>query len=299
MSTFSVIPEGARLFDRGLVRQRRHRAAQLDWAQNQFLFHEVADRLAERLLDITRTYDIALDLGCHDGIFGQLLKDRNQVDYLVSADLGLDLMRDRASSKVLADEELLPFAPKSFDLIGSVLSLHWVNDLPGALVQIARALKSDGLFLGALFGLETLKELKDSLTEAELEVKGGVSPRISPFTEVRDAGALLQRAGFALPVTDTDVLTLKYRHPFLLMQELRGMGEANSLFERQKGLTGRKVLMRAAEIYQEKYQDEDGLIPATFQIIYLAGWAPHESQQKPLRPGSAKSSLKTVLGGKD
>jgi SAM-dependent methyltransferase len=198
-------------------------------------------------------------------------------------------------TSVVADEEFLPFKEGSFDLVGSVLGLHWTNDLPGALSQIARALKPNGLFLGALFGIESLQELKACLIEAESEVKGGVSPRVSPFTEIRDAGALLQRAGLALPVTDTDFITLKYEHPFALMHELRGMGESNSLLSRQKHFTRRRIMFRTAELYVENYADSDGLIPATFQIIYMSGWAPHESQQKPLARGSAKVSLRNHL----
>jgi len=296
MTNSSLSSSDSFLFDRKLLRSRRSRAASGDWEKNRFLFDEVADRLAERILDISKQFDLALDLGCHGGSFGKMLKMQGRISHLISADLSPDLMVPHAEGiKVVADEEFLPFAPRSFDLIGNVLGLHWTNDLPGALVQIARALKPDGLFLGAMYGIESLSELKWSLTQAELEVKGGMSPRISPFTDVRDAGSLLQRAGFALPVTDVDVLTLKYPNAFALMQELRGMGEANALVERQKTLTGRKVLLRAAEIYQEKFADDDGLIPATFQVIYLAGWAPHENQQKALKPGSGQTNLKDIL----
>jgi len=296
MTNSSLSSSDSFLFDRKLLRSRRSRAASGDWEKNRFLFDEVADRLAERILDISKQFDLALDLGCHGGSFGKMLKMQGRISHLISADLSPDLMVPHAEGiKVVADEEFLPFAPRSFDLIGNVLGLHWTNDLPGALVQIARALKPDGLFLGAMYGIESLSELKWSLTQAELEVKDGMSPRISPFTDVRDAGSLLQRAGFALPVTDVDVLTLKYPNAFALMQELRGMGEANALVERQKTLTGRKVLLRAAEIYQEKFADDDGLIPATFQVIYLAGWAPHENQQKALKPGSGQTNLKDIL----
>jgi len=279
---------------------RRARADRTDWPKNRFLFAEVSDRLSERLLDISQRFERALDLGCHDGAFGTLLLAQGCVSELVSTDISEDLMgRQTSGMRIVADEEFLPFAPNSFDLIGSVLSLHWTNDLPGALIQLTRCLRPNGLFLGALFGIETLGELKDCLMQAELEIKGGVSPRISPFTDVRDAGSLLQRAGFALPVTDVDLLTLKYKNAFDLMQELRGMGEANALNERMKTFTGRKILFRAAELYQEKYQDEDGLIRATFQIIYLAGWSPHDSQQKPLRPGSGQTSLQDILSQDD
>ena len=296
MNVKSSLPSGAYLFDRQLIRRRRRRVSQLDWERHRFLFDEVSDRLAERVLDVSRQFDQALDMGCHDGAFGQRLLGYNRISRLVSADLSLDLLSDdHPGDKVIMDDEFFPFKAQQFDLIGSVLSLHWVNDLPGTLIQVSRCLKADGLFLGAMFGADTLIELKDCLVQAEIEVKGGMSPRVSPFLDVRDAGSLMQRAGFALPVTDTDTLTFKYQNAFALMHELRGMGEASALVERLKTFTGRRVLLRAAEIYQEKYQGSDGQIPATFQIVYLGGWAPHENQQQPLKPGSAKSSLRDVL----
>ena len=288
-------PNHPLLFDRLTLRRHRERAASGDWPRFGFLFHEISDRLAERAEDITRSFDTVLDLGCHGGSFGAFMRQQGRAKNLVSAELSPSMLARAQGNKVLLDEEFLPFAPNSFDLIGSVLGLHWTNDLPGALVQIFRALKADGFFLGALFGVETLQELKDCLTRAELEIRGGISPRVSPFTEVRDAGALLQRAGFTLPVSDTETLTLKYQTPFDLMRELRGMGETNCLIDRQKMFTDRKVLMRAAELYFEEYADDDGLIPATFQVIYLTGWTPHDSQQKPLKPGSGQTNLKDHL----
>ncbi|GLQ08050.1 methyltransferase domain-containing protein [Sneathiella chinensis] len=284
------------LFDRKVVRKHRERAVGIDWSRHGFLFAEVADRMADRLLDITRTYDLALDLGCRGGAFADALRARSLASTVIQADLAFGHVAETGGDRsVVADEEFLPFAPASFDLVGSVLNLHWTNDLPGALVQIARSLKPDGLFLGSLFGIESLQELKWCLTQAESEVSGGVHPRISPFTEVRDAGGLLQRAGLALPVTDVDTVTLKYSDPFALMRELRGMGEGNALVQRQKTLTGRRVLFRAAELYMENFADEDGLIPATFQIIYMTGWSPHASQQEPARRGSGQASLTDIL----
>lgn len=298
MENSSVIAPDTHLFDRTKVRSHRSRAARIDWAKHGFLFEEVSDRVAERLLDISHTFDVALDLGCHGGAFGQQLHDLQKIGTLVSADLDGSLMEQNVKGlQVLADEEFLPFAPHSFDLIGSILSLHWTNDLPGALVQLFRCLKPDGLFVGAMFGVESLLELKWCLMQAESEIRGGVSPRVSPFTEVRDAGSLLQRAGFALPVTDVDMITLKYSSAFDLMKELRGMGEGNALVARQKSFTGRQVLYRAAALYQEHYQDADGLIPASFQIIYLAGWSPHKNQQKPSKRGSGKISISDALSG--
>lgn len=284
------------LFDRNTVRLHRDRAANIDWQKHGFLFEEISDQLAERLLDVNRRFPTALDLGCHSGAFGSLLQQQKKIDTLISSDLSGSVMALGAQGvRVVADEEYLPFAASSFDLIGSVLSLHWTNDLPGSLVQIARCLKPDGLFLGALFGVDSLRELKWALMQAESEVRGGVSPRVSPFAEIRDAGALLQRAGFALPVSDVEMITLKYSSPFDVMKELRGMGEGNALVSRQKTLTGREVLMRAAELYSEHFSDEEGRVSASFQIIYMTGWAPHESQQKPARRGSGQTGLGDVL----
>ncbi|MBO0331988.1 methyltransferase domain-containing protein [Sneathiella sp. CAU 1612] len=293
--TPSLLPPEQVLFDRVQVAQHRRRAATLDWPRHRFLFNEIAERLAERLLDINHFFSLALDLGGRDGAFGDKLVAMKKIDRVIRTDLTEVMLDNRTDAAVVADEEFLPFKENSFDLIGSVLGLHWTNDLPGALSQIARSLKPNGLFLGALFGIESLQELKACLIEAESEIKGGVSPRVSPFTEIRDAGSLLQRAGLALPVTDTDLITLKYENPFALMHELRGMGENNALIERQKYFTQRQIMLRAAELYIENYADEDGLIPATFQIIYLSGWAPHESQQKPIARGSGKINLRDYL----
>ena len=189
----------------------------------------------------------------------------------------------------------MPFKDACFDLIISNLALHWVNDLPGAMLQANRALKPDGLFLASIFGGETLKELRQSLMLAENEINSGVSPRISPFADVRDVGALLQRAGFALPVADSDVITVSYEHPLKLLQDLRGMAESNAVFARHKAFTNKAVMLRAAEIYSENYGGDDGRVPATFQIIYMTGWRSHESQQKPMKPGSAKMRLADAL----
>ncbi|MAL78441.1 MAG: SAM-dependent methyltransferase [Sneathiella sp.] len=291
----SAIAPGHILFDRRAVALHRHRAAGLDWARHRFLFDEVAARLADRLLDISHSFDLALDLGGRGGAFADALLAMGKARDVIRTDLS-DAMKSGQNGKFLAvDEEFLPFQERSLDLVGSVLALHWTNDLPGALAQIARALRPDGLFLGALFGIDSLHELRSCLMEAETEVTGGASPRISPFTEVRDAGALLQRAGLALPVTDVDMITLKYDHPFALMQELRGMGESNALVLRQKTFTRRQIMMRAADLYMERYADDEGRIPASFQIIYMTGWSPHSSQQKPLAPGSGQARLSDYL----
>jgi SAM-dependent methyltransferase len=194
---------------------------------------------------------------------------------------------------------VLPLRDGSLDLVVSALALQFVNDLPGALVQIHRALKPDGLFLAALLGGETLTELRQSFAAAEVEIEGGVSPRVVPFADVREMGALLQRAGFALPVTDVERLTVRYSSPFILMGELRRMGATNVLAERRRNLLRRATLKRMAELYAERFSDRDGKVRATFEIVWLSGWAPHESQQKPLRPGSAQSRLADALGTKE
>jgi SAM-dependent methyltransferase len=198
---------------------------------------------------------------------------------------------------LVADEEALPFAAESFDLIISNLSLHWVNDLPGCLLQIRHALKEDGLFLASMFGGESLKELRQCLQDAELQEEGGASPRVSPFADLRDAGALLQRAGFALPVVDVDTLTVTYPNPIKLLTDLRGMGETNAVAARRKTFTRRGTLLKALALYEQRHADANGRIPATFQILTLTAWRPHESQQKPLAPGSGRTPLADALRG--
>jgi NADH dehydrogenase [ubiquinone] 1 alpha subcomplex assembly factor 5 len=283
------------VFDRAAVRRHRDRAAP-GFAGYDFLFAEIAERLADRLDDVRRDFPIALDLGCRTGTMARVLQGRKGIEALIASDLSPDMVRQAGRPAIAADEELLPFADASFDLVVSNLSLHWVNDLPGALIQLRRALKPDGLFVGAILGGETLFELRRSLMEAELNLTGGVSPRISPFAEVRDAGGLLQRAGFALPVVDSDTLTVTYDNAFKLMADLRGMGETNAVIHRRRKPTPRALMVEAARHYAELYAEPDGRIPATFQVLYVAGWAPHESQQKPLSPGSAAKRLADALG---
>ncbi len=289
--------ERIEVFDRRAVRRHRERAAKT-LAAHDFLLREVAERLAERLGDVTRRFRLALDLGCHDGALGRALAGHGGIETLVQSDLS-PAMAARAAAAgrpaLAADEEALPFAEAAFDAVFSLLSLHWLNDLPGALIQVRRALKPDGLFLAAMLGGETLKELRAALLEAEVEVEGGAGPRVSPFADVRDLGALLQRAGFALPVADVDDIEVSYPDALRLMADLRGMGEANAVADRRKGFSRRATLMRAAELYAERHAGSDGRVPATFQVIYLTAWAPHESQPQPLAPGSAKTRLSTAL----
>jgi len=282
------------VFDRRAVRRHRDRAA-ATLAQHDFLLREVGERLADRLDDVKRSFDRAFDLGCHGGELGRLLDGRGGIELLVHADLSPAMVASASGAAVTCDEEALPFAPRSFDLVLSLLSLHWINDLPGALVQVRQALNPDGLFLAAMLGGETLKELRSSLAEAEMALEGRLSPRVSPFADVRDAGDLMQRAGFALPVVDTETITVSYADPFRLMADLRGMGETNAVIERRRDGLRRATLMAAAERYRADFGDADGRVPATFQVVYLTGWAPHRTQPKPLRPGSATARLADAL----
>ena len=288
------------VFDRRLVRRHRDRAARgLD--RHDFLFRETAERLADRLDDVARKFPTALDLGCHGGELAGVLGKRGGIETLVQADFSPAMARRAAAGgrpTVAADEECLPFAPRSFDLVLSNLSLHWVNDLPGALLQIRQCLKPDGLFLAAMLGGDTLGQLRQVLLEAELVTAGGAGPRISPFADLRDAGSLLQRAGFALPVVDADTLTVGYRDITTLMHDLRGMGEANATHSRALRLT-RATLAQASDLYQKRFADPEGRLTASFQVVHLTAWAPHDSQQQALRPGSARSRLAEALGTRE
>lgn len=286
--------EAMDVFDRRAVRHHRDRAAErLD--DHGFLLEAVAERLADRLDDVKRRFPLALDLGCHSGQLGRALAGRGGIETLVHCDLSPAMVVRAGGLAVTADEELLPFAAARFDLIASCLSLHWVNDLPGALVQIRRALKPDGLFLAAMLGGDTLSELRQALAEAEIEGEGGLSPRVSPFAEVRDAGDLLVRAGFALPVADGDVIQVSYADPFRLMADLRGMGETNAVRARRKTFSRRATLVAAAARYADAFGDDDGRIPATFRVITLTAWAPDASQPRALKPGSATARLADAL----
>ncbi|MBI1777328.1 MAG: methyltransferase domain-containing protein [Proteobacteria bacterium] len=286
---------GALVFDRKAVRRHRERAAS-GLERHDFLLSEIAERLADRLSDINRRFPIAVDLGCHTGTLGRILAGRGGVERLIEVDLAFAMARRAGSLAVVGDEEALPFASGSLDAVFSVLSLHWVNDLPGALIQVRRALKPDGLFLAALLGGETLTELRHCLIEAELAEEQGASPRVSPFADLRDGAGLLQRAGFALPVGDGDRLTVTYADALTLMRELRGMGESNATSERRRHCSRRRTMLAAAAAYQQRFALADGRIPATFEVIYLTGWAPAANQQQPLQPGSAEVRLATALG---
>jgi SAM-dependent methyltransferase len=276
------------VFDRPLVRRRLERALRDGYAD--FLLARVVEDLEERLATVLRPFPLALDVGTPTPAAADILRRSGRADAV------LRVSPVAEPGGVLGDEERLPFAGQKFDLAVSCLALQSVNDLPGAMIQIRRALKPDGLFIGALLGGSTLSELRQAFTQAESELEGGVSPRVAPFVDVRDLGGLLQRAGFALPVTDSEVIRVRYGDPFRLMRDLRQMGLANALNDRRKTPLRRATLLRAAEIYAERFADPDGRMPATFEVLWLSGWAPHESQQKPLRPGSAKMRLADALG---
>lgn len=283
------------VFDRRAVSRHQARAAGA-FQEFSFLAEEVADRLTERLEDITRSFPIAVDLGSHGGLLAPRLRGQHGIETLISTDLAPAFAARSRGPAVACDEEALPFAAGALDLVVSSLALHWVNDLPGAFVQIRQALKPDGLFIGAMLGGETLKELRECLVDAEVELEGGLSPRTSPLTDVRDLGMLLQRAGFALPVVDTDRITVTYGSALKLMQDLRGMGESNAVLERRKTFSRRNTLLRAAQLYHERYAGPDGRITATFQVLWMLGWAPADNQPQPKKPGSATHSLAEALG---
>ena len=277
------------LFDRALLRARRRRA-RLQGPET-FLIDRVAADFSERLSAVLRDFERGADIGTPHEALRRVLADR--VAWLVA----LNPEAEAAAPPALAaDEEALPLADGALDLAVSALALQFVNDLPGTLVQIRRALKPDGLFLAALIGGDSLSELRNAFAAAEAEIEGGVSPRVVPFADLRDLGALLQRAGFALPVTDTDLVTVRYASVFGLMRDLRAMGATNVLLERSHRPLRRATLMRMAQVYAERFSDSDGRVRATFEIVWLSGWAPHESQQRPLRPGSATTRLADALG---
>lgn len=283
------------IFDRALLRARRQRAAAQGGAN--FLLDHTARELGERLDSVLRRFELTVDLGTPGDQVRDVLAGSGKIGTLIAADPLADA--SNAALKIAADEEALPFREASLDLVVSALALHAVNDLPGTLIQIRRALKPDGLFMAALFGGDTLTELRQAFAEAEADAESGISPRVFPFPDLRDLGALLQRADFALPVTDVERLTVRYASAFALMQDLRSMGATNVLVERRRIPSRRNTLTRMAEIYARRFADADGRLRATFEIIWLSGWAPHESQQKPLAPGSAKLRLADALSTRE
>ena len=281
---------GSNIFDRRLLRVRQRRARRMMPAT--FLLDRVAADLGERLSAVLRKFDVAVDLGTPSDAVRRVLAANRNIGAVVAA--GLD--GDDEGLRVSADEEVLPFAEGSLDLVVSALALQFVNDLPGALIQIRRALKPDGLLLAAMIGGDSLTELRSAFAAAESEVEGGVSPRVAPFADIRELGSLLQRAGFALPVVDGERVVVRYDSAIALMRDLRRMGATNILHERVRTPLKRRTLDRVSAIYADRFADADGRVRATFEIIWLSGWAPHESQQKPLKPGSAAQRLADALG---
>lgn len=275
------------VFDRALGRRRLRRALAAGYPD--FLLTRAIEDLGERLGTVLRQFELALDIATPLPLVAVSLAGKSmQIVRMAEAEGGI--------ADLVGDCEALPFAAGSADLAVSLLALHGVNDLPGALVQIRRALKADGLFIGCLLGGRTLQELRQVLLQAEAETSGGASPRVAPFADLRDMGSLLQRAGFALPVVDSELVTVRYRDIFGLLRDLRAMGWTNALAQRSRTSLRRDTLMRAAALYAEQFADEDGRLRASFEIVWLSGWTPHESQQKPLRPGSAKARLADALG---
>ena len=280
------------LFDTALIRRRLTRARRAGYAG--FLVERALDDLDDRLGAVLRRFDTALDLATPVPGLAARLQGNGRVGTVVRLS---PVAEETGGVRLVGDPETLPFGgADTFDLAVSLLALQHVNDLPGTLVQLRRALNPDGLFVGCLLGGSTLTELRQSFVQAESELEGGVSPRVAPFAEVRDLGGLLQRAGFALPVTDSETVTVRYADPFALMRDLRAMGLTNALTERRRTPLRRETLLRAAALYAERFADPDGRLRATFELIWLSGWAPHESQQKPLRPGSARARLADALG---
>jgi SAM-dependent methyltransferase len=295
-------PTGAspmRIFDRRLHALRRTRSAR-GYSQYSFLKEAAAEDISLRLSAINRRFERVLDLGAHGGVLSRVLRSdvalADRIGHVISSDLSPAFAEPPLS--VVADEEVLPFADESFDLVLSALSLHWVNDLPGALIQIRRVLRPDGLFIGVVLGGRTLAELRQSLLAAEEETRGGAANRVSPFMDVIDGAGLLQRTGFAMPVADNDARTVRYANPLRLLEDLRGMGETSALLSRGPPLT-RTILMRAMEIYSERFSDPDRRIRATFEFVTMSGWAPAPDQPKPKRPGSATARLADALGVKE
>lgn len=286
------------IVDTSLWLAHKRRALTHPTAGADFLMRRAAEDLADRLGAVERKFDRAAVLFCQTPAAVDVLAESGKVTDIVRVEADAAFLDDEAggdAAGLVAPLETVPFEPESLDLVVSLLSLQAMNDIPGMLVQIRRALKPDGLFLGAFAGAGTLSELRESLLAAETELYGGASPRVVPFTDVRDAGALLQRAGLALPVADVETVTVRYDSLFGLMADLRAMGETSALIDRSRRPGTRRLFARVAEIYAERFSDADGRVRASFPIVWMSGWAPDASQQKPLKPGSAKISLKTIL----
>jgi len=291
------------IFDRHQTRRARARAAaRIDQAD--FLHTRCAEEICDRLAGINRTFSRILLLGDVTGQVARTLRPQSATSAdrrLVATDSAPAMLARRRTGSpgqppmLVCEEELLPFADSSFDLIVSILSLHKANDLPGALIQLRRSLKPDGLLLASLFGATTLHELRQCFLNVEARSAHGVSPHVFPFADVRDMGSLLQRAGFAMPVTDSDEVTVSYRTAFDLMRDLRAMGETNSLVERRRTFLRRTTLFETAQAYAQTFPAPNGKIRATFEILNLTAWAPGPNQPQPLKPGSASHRLADAL----
>jgi len=286
------------IFDRRLLIQRRNRVA-AGASSHDFLLARAADDIVERLGAIQRQFPVALNLGAYHGLLGRRLRRLPGIELVIDTEPAARLLAQCDGPRLQLDEEALPFADQSLDLVVSGLALQFVNDLPGVLVQIRRALKPDGLLLAAMLGGSTLTELRTALLLAEEETEGGASPRVAPFADVRDLGTLLQRAQFALPVVDAETVTVTYPAPLALLRELRAMGATNVLHARRRAPLRRATLTRALEVYSARFALSDGRVPATFEIMTLTGWAPHASQPKPLQPGTARMRLAEALGARE
>lgn len=284
------------IFNRKLLAKNRSRIAG-SFQNFDFLLGNALGRLTDRLLDLSRSFELVLNLGARNGMLEKIWPKELKTPKFIHADISEKMIGDTVNhaARVVCDEEFLPFAPNSLDAVVSCLSCHWANDLPGVLKQITETLKPDSLFLVSILGGQTLFELREVLSAAELELKGGISPRVSPFATLQDFAHLMQRGGLALPVADTDTVVVSYDNIFELMRDLRGMGETNILIERSRIPATKAFFLRANQIYQERFVDRKGKLKATFEIFTGTAWTPHPSQQKPLRPGSAKLSLKEAL----
>jgi SAM-dependent methyltransferase len=289
-----------KVFDRRRHAHRRARSA-ARFAEHSFLKLAAAEDIALRLGAVNRSFARVLDLGSHGGLTEEVLRKDPETAKKIGDVFAADVVPAfvKAPLGLVADEEVLPFADASFDLVVSALSLHWVNDLPGALIQIRRVLKPDGLFIGVLLGGQTLKELRESLLAAEEEARGGAGFRVSPVVDVLSAAQLLQRAGFAMPVADGDALNVRYGDPMRLLADLKGMGETAAFAGKQAPPLTKAILARAMEFYRQRFSDADGRVRATFELVTLSGWSPSPDQPKPKRPGSATVRLADALGVKE
>ncbi len=283
-----------KLFDSHIALLKLRRAAKMNADGADFLAEHVAADLRERLVPVERRFPVSVSLFCTTGAAARILWESGKTDDVIRIE-EQPAQKDGGGKVVVSSMEEIPLAPESVNLAVSLLSMHRIDDLPGFMMQVRRSLKPDGLFLAALPGAGTLAELRDSLLAADAEITGGAVPRVMPFAEVRQLGGLLQRAGFALPVADIETLTVRYDDMFALIRDLRSMGATNILHERSRLTDKRALFLRAAEIYAERYSDPDKRIRATFSLVWLSGWAPHESQQRPARRGSASRSLAEAL----